>query len=93
MYQGRQGYWSAVACFTIWGIMPIYMRLMKSVPALQIVTHRLLWSFIILLSLLWFNQNLKSLIKTLSYKLIGIYTFSALCIASNWLLYVCGILW
>lgn len=90
MHQSRQGYWSAIGCYVIWGIMPIYMRLMKSVPPLQIVTHRLLWSFLILLGVLWVGKNLKSLMTVVTPKLLGIYTLSALCIASNWLLYVLG---
>ena len=90
MHQSRQGYWSAIGCYVIWGVMPIYMRLMKSVPPLQIVTHRLLWSCLILLGILWFSKNLKSLISVITPKLLAIYTLSALCIGSNWLLYVLG---
>lgn len=90
MQQSGQGYWSAIGCYVIWGVMPIYMRLMKSVSPLQIVTHRLLWSFLILLGILAIGKNLKPLIKKITPKLLGIYTLSALCIASNWLLYVMG---
>lgn len=90
MNQTQQGYWSAVGCYTIWGVMPIYMRLLKTVPATQIVTHRIVWSCIILLALLHFKKSLKHLFQKISWKLVGVYTLSALCVATNWLLYVYG---
>src|SRR3546814_15130350 len=36
----RRGLWMAVGAFVIWGVMPLYWHLLKSVPSLQIIMHR-----------------------------------------------------
>ena len=42
---------SAAAAFLIWGASPIYWKLLKAVPALEILMHRIVWSFIFLAAL------------------------------------------
>ena len=37
--------------FLIWGISPVYWKAMQQVPALEIVTHRVVWSFVFLIGL------------------------------------------
>src|SRR3546814_15605829 len=36
----RRGLWMAVGAFVIWGVMPLYWHLLKSVPSLQIKIGR-----------------------------------------------------
>ena len=40
----RRGLWIAVASFVLWGLMPLFWHLLKAVPSLQIVAHRVVWS-------------------------------------------------
>jgi chloramphenicol-sensitive protein RarD len=40
----RRGLWIAISSFLLWGVMPLWWHLMKSVPSLQIVLHRIAWS-------------------------------------------------
>lgn len=40
----RGGMWIAVAAYVAWGLMPLYWHLLKAVPALQIMAHRVVWS-------------------------------------------------
>jgi chloramphenicol-sensitive protein RarD len=50
----RRGLWMAVGAFVIWGLMPLYWHLLKSVPSLQIVAHRIVWSAVFVAGwLLW----------------------------------------
>ena len=37
--------------FFIWGVSPVYWKAMQQVPALEIVTHRVVWSFVFLIGL------------------------------------------
>ena len=39
----RRGLWVAVASFVLWGLMPLYWHLLRVVPSLQIVGHRVVW--------------------------------------------------
>ena len=46
------GFWSGVAAYTIWGLVPIYWKLLKHVPAIQVLGHRIVWSLAVLLILM-----------------------------------------
>ncbi len=79
----------AVAAFLIWGISPIYWKALRSVPAIEIILHRIVWSFFLLLPLIilmrrW--QEFKAVIKNLRTLLILLFT--ALIVGGNWLLYI-----
>ena len=47
-----RGVLAAGTAFTLWGVFPLYLRLMKQVPSLEILSHRVLWSVVLLLSFL-----------------------------------------
>ena len=44
--QTRQGVLLALAAYFIWGIAPAYFKLIYYVPADEILTHRVIWSFL-----------------------------------------------
>lgn len=47
----RKGVLAAVVAYTLWGILPIYWKAIQTVPALEILCHRVVWSlpFVVLL--------------------------------------------
>jgi chloramphenicol-sensitive protein RarD len=47
----------AGTAFLIWGLSPVYWKAMQRVPALEIVTHRVVWSFLFLMGLTWFQHR------------------------------------
>jgi chloramphenicol-sensitive protein RarD len=42
------GTWYAIAAYVVWGILPLYWKALKYVPAREILAHRIIWSFIFL---------------------------------------------
>ena len=38
----RSGVWIAIAAYVAWGLMPLYWHLLKAVPAMQVMAHRVL---------------------------------------------------
>ena len=40
------GVWFGILAYTAWGVLPLYWKLLNLVPALEILSHRILWSFI-----------------------------------------------
>jgi chloramphenicol-sensitive protein RarD len=38
-----RGLVAAISAFVIWGLMPLYMHLLQTVPVLEITAHRMLW--------------------------------------------------
>ncbi|EEB46688.1 protein RarD [Providencia alcalifaciens DSM 30120] len=84
-----KGVLCALGAYFIWGVAPIYFKSIKEVPAEEILTHRIIWSFFFMLLLLtisrhwsYFRQVLKQPKKIL---VLGV---TAVTIASNWLIYI-----
>jgi chloramphenicol-sensitive protein RarD len=82
----------AIGAYGLWGIFPIYWKLIQTVPALEIIGHRILWTFVFLalvLTLMKDWTNLKSAIR--ERKMILTFCLSALLLGINWLVYVWGV--
>jgi len=79
---------SAATAFLIWGASPIYWNLLKAVPALEILTHRIAWSFIFLAPLVLI-QGRRELVSALKDKFnLMMLAGSTLMVALNWLIYI-----
>ncbi|UZK65492.1 EamA family transporter RarD [Sphingomonas sp. M1-B02] len=77
-----------VGAYTLWGILPLYIHLLRDVPALQFLAHRVLWSLVLLAIVVVLFRRVPALIaaargRTLLY-LVG----SAALIAVNWTVYI-----
>ncbi|MEZ4529112.1 MAG: EamA family transporter RarD [Desulfobacterales bacterium] len=79
----------SAAAFLIWGISPLYWKLLKSVPALEIIMHRIVWSFAFLLPLILYQRQGKDFVRIFR-KPAMLLTLAAtsVLIASNWLIYI-----
>lgn len=85
----RTGWWVAVASFVMWGLMPLYWHLLKIVPSLQIIAHRIVWStLLVVLWLLW-KYGRGWLRETLAQpRAAWMLALSGTFIAVNWSLYI-----
>lgn len=78
-----------VASFVTWGLLPGYWKLLKSIPADEIVFHRIVWSFAVSIILVFLTARKNALVNILkSRRLRVIVLFSSLTIVVNWLIYV-----
>ena len=69
--------------------MPIYFKLLQSVPPLEVVAHRIVWSVPLLLVILYFRKNLSGLRASWAdAKVRRTLLASSLLISANWLVYV-----
>ncbi|ECI4470308.1 EamA family transporter RarD [Salmonella enterica subsp. enterica] len=87
--QTRQGVLLALAAYFIWGIAPTYFKLIYYVPADEILTHRVIWSFFFMVALLSVSRQwrqVKRLLKT--PKKIFLLALSAVLVGGNWLLFI-----
>ena len=50
--RGR-GYAYALGAYTIWGLMPAYFKLLTAAPPLELMSHRVLWAFSMLIPIAW----------------------------------------
>lgn len=80
---------SAIAAFTLWGVLPLYWKTLHFLPAPAIIAQRTLWSLVLLLPLLAWRGRIPDLQRTLtSPRAAGWHLLSGGLLASNWLLYV-----
>ena len=85
----RRGYVLGLSAYLLWGLFPLYFKHLDSVPALEIVVHRVLWSALGagLLLLVWRHPGWWRELRAQPGRLAAL-VLSGLLIASNWLLYV-----
>lgn len=80
---------SALGCFTLWGLFPIYFNLLRHVPALEVLAHRILGSAVLLLALLLARRQGSALLASfLNGRHLFFYLLTTLLISTNWLLYI-----
>ena len=87
--QTRVGILLALAAYFIWGIAPAYFKLIYYVPADEILTHRVIWSFFFMVALISISRQwpqVKRLLKT--PKKVFLLALSAVLVGGNWLLFI-----
>ena len=87
--EATRGLLALVTAFTIWGVLPLYIRLLQHVPPVQITAHRLIFCCVFVLGFLRARGAQAELWAALRaprerYRLIA----SSLLIATNWLVFV-----
>lgn len=85
-----QGGYFALAAYCIWGVAPIYFKLVGHVQPLEIIAHRVTWSAILLMAVLALSGKLGEL--RLPLKSLGWLLLSAMLLACNWLIFVFAVL-
>lgn len=79
----------ALLAFVMWGLYPLYFRLLTQVPALDVVLHRSVWSLLFVIAALAWLKRWSWVPPLLRQPhQLWIYAASALLIAANWLVYV-----
>jgi len=87
----NKGSWSAFAAYTVWGFFPIYFKLLKAVPAEQIVAHRLAWSLVFLVAVVLVGKQWARLRSSLRPRALLISLLAGCLLAANWFVYVWGV--
>ncbi len=87
--QTLQGAWFAVSAYTIWGIAPIYFKAIVHVSPIEIVSHRVIWSVILLLGILVALGRIDTLRPAISSRPRILMTASLL--TFNWTVFIYAI--
>ena len=75
--------------FTWWGLFPLYFLVVTTVPAPQILAHRVVWCLLFLVMLLSVRRQWAWLQPVMRQpKVLGAFVASALLIGANWLAYI-----
>jgi chloramphenicol-sensitive protein RarD len=85
----KEGILYAFGAYLIWGLVPVYWKLIKHVPAIQLIGHRIAWSFILLAVILLITRKWPECCALISNrKIIRIYLAAAVLVFFNWFIYV-----
>lgn len=89
---GLAGISYALAAFGIWGLAPIYFRLIGHVPALEVVAHRVVWAVVLLVLALLLKRSGRLLLAELGNpRRLLFLSLTALLVSGNWLIYIWSI--
>ena len=87
--RSRQGVLLAIGAYTMWGIAPIYFKSIAEVSPLEILSHRVIWSFFLLAALLHFGRQWRSVRDIIKNKTKMMYLVStAILVGANWLIFI-----
>ena len=87
--ESRKGILNAVAAYTMWGIAPLYFKLIADIASGEILVHRIVWSSLLLFLLLFFMGKVPATVRALKQsKTLLVLTLSASILAANWFLFI-----
>lgn len=88
----NKGVLYGIGAYVLWGVFPIYFKLIAEVPATQILGHRIVWSFGLMVAIVLVRKDWKALGPALrTPKTVAVYTLAALLLSINWLVYIWGV--
>ncbi|AOS96049.1 EamA-like transporter family protein [Microbulbifer aggregans] len=86
------GLFAGITAFLIWGLAPLYFKLLEGISAPEILAHRSIWSLALALIILVMIGKLPDFLATLrDRKRMTTLALSTLLIGSNWLVFIWAI--
>lgn len=85
----NRGLLYATGAYVLWGLLPIYWKALQTVPSLEILAHRMVWSLVVVIILLAVQRHWRWITTSVRNKRV-ILTFmtSALLLSLNWFIYI-----
>lgn len=85
----NKGVFLAGGSYVLWGLLPVYWKQLHTVPALQTLSHRIVWALAFTVILLTVRRDWAWLRPALrSRKTVLIFLASAAFLSVNWLVYI-----
>lgn len=88
MSSQRLGFFSALSCFTIWGLLPLYFKLLGHVSPELMLAHRIVWALPTGLILIALAGNWRDLRAAITRQRLFWLLISSFVIAINWWVYI-----
>lgn len=85
----NKGILAGIGAYTLWGLFPIYWRLLEQDPAIEILAHRMVWSLVFVAGILTLQKEWRWLGEVLrNRRTVVIYTLAAILLSLNWYTYI-----
>lgn len=87
--EARKGVIAMIAACTIWGFSTLFYRALSDQPPLDVIAHRILWSFVFFAAYLGAQRRLGEVAAVLSdRKQVGWVALASVVISFNWFLFI-----
>ena len=84
----RTGFLQALGCYLLWGVMPVYWKLLSAVPALEVLAWRMVWSAVAVVALCVLVKRTRFLYLFRDPRAVRTFLASGLIVTCNWGVYV-----
>jgi len=87
--KNKTGLLFAVSSYVLWGTFPLYWPLLKPASALEIVSHRAVWTLVFCVIILAITKALKNTVATIRRpKIAAKLLLTSILISINWLVFI-----
>ncbi len=88
-FSKKHGMPAVLLAYTMWGILPLYWKLLNAIPSYEIICHRILWSFLFSLALIALRHKTAAFVHALkNARTVITFLATASLLGSNWLVYI-----
>jgi len=92
MSQMRKGYAFGVAAYLSWGLFPLYWKLLRPSTPVEILAHRILWSFVLVTVLVFATRGWRTVGRLARQRRkLALIALAAVVISFNWGTYIYGV--
>lgn len=83
---------AALAAYGMWGLFPLYFHQLSSVPPVEVLSHRIVWSFVLMIGVLWMRRSAGGLSAVFrDRRRATAIVVAGLFLATNWLVYIAAV--
>lgn len=88
----RDGVIAGLIAYTLWGVLPVYFKLVASVSSSEVLAHRIIWAVPFGALIIYFRRQWPEVLRALRHRqmLLWLVT-SAVIIAVNWYVYIVAV--
>jgi len=85
----RLGLGYGLAAYGAWGVFPIYLKAVKTVPVVEVLCHRVVWAVAVLVVVIAVRGEMRAVTAALrNRRALLVLSASTVLIAINWLVYI-----
>ncbi|WP_299782532.1 EamA family transporter RarD [uncultured Roseobacter sp.] len=89
MNERTKGVLAMIGACSIWGLSPMYYKLLSHIPAVEVLSHRMIWSLVLFAVLLAVQGRLREITRSMNtLRTFTLVAIASLMIAANWSLFI-----
>jgi chloramphenicol-sensitive protein RarD len=77
-----------IGAYALWGLFPLYWKLLRHISAFELIGHRIVWSFFFLMLFIVFKGQWHHFYSSINRRNCAIYLVASFLIGANWVMYV-----